>query len=196
MKRFQGRRHIFANGVVMLGLVLMLTGCSGSLLDFNLFIVGEQTSLEKQVLGTYSSLGEDLLVYSSVRGVDEEGNLRLPPETTESERTAFEAMRNREYNRDDIELILRTGVAGETNDGKLVPREGNLSATGLSRETIVRIFEEENNDRETILNRLMQTADGGTENAEEISWIFATLNHDLAPEGSWIQRRDGSWSRK
>ncbi|MDK2971986.1 MAG: hypothetical protein PWP23_1741 [Candidatus Sumerlaeota bacterium] len=175
---------------------LILTGC-GSLFNLQLFITGEQTSLEKQVLGSYSALGEDLMLYGSVRGVDEEGSLVPPPATTDSMRAAFNAMRNREYNRDDVERLLVTGHAGEGNEGLLVPLEGGAPLTGLDPGFVMRIIEEENRDREAIITRLQETI-GQTQDAErgEIARIFADLNQDAAPAGASVQERDGKWTRK
>lgn len=172
------------------------TGCTGNLFGLNLFIVGEQTSLEKQVLGTYSALGEDLLVYSSVRGVDPNGRIAPRPETTESQRAAFAAMRNREYNRDDIDRMLASKVAGESNTGTLVRRDGSAAAIGFSDADIDRLIGEENTDRDAVLKRLMETS--GTTDAQraEVAWIFARLNQDSAPANTWVQRRDGTWSVK
>lgn len=196
------------NGTMMyrmsrvIGLTLLLvaglfsSGCTGRLFDFNLFIVGEQTSLERQVLGNYSALGENLLIYSSVRGVDEEGNLRPPPPSTPSQRAAFDAMRNREYNRDDVELLLRTSYAGERNDGLIEVRDSSIPIARLSEDQIREVIEEENADRSVILGRLIETSPAAAGQEDEVRWIFARLNQDAAPAGAWIQDREGRWRLK
>lgn len=183
---------------VLLVAMLLTAGC-GRLFDVNLFFVGEQTSLERQVLGTYSALGEDLLVYSSVRGVDPQGNLRPAPETTESQRAAFAAMRNREYNRDDIERLLAAGFVGEGNRGMLIVQaaDGSDSLQSLTADQVTQLVTEENTDRQNILARLVETSPGVTdEQLPQVFWIFATLNQDAAPQGSWVQDRQGNWRRK
>jgi len=174
---------------------LVLTGC-GRLFDVNLFVVGEQTALERQVLGTYSELGENLLVYSSVRGVNEEGDLVAPPPATESQQAAYQAMRNRDYNRDDVNLMLEEGVAGEGNEGLLVIRQENFTLPEISRQEALTILEEENADRETLIERLRRTSGVPEDQADQIARIFAGLNRDAAPEGSWIQTPEGEWVRK
>jgi len=184
----------FASIVVVL---LAASGCGGRLFDVNLFILGEQTTLEKQVLGSYEALGEDLLLYGSVRGVEPDGSLRTPPPATDSQRAALEAMRNREYNRDDIEALLTGGVVGEGADGLLAWRDGVRGAGILGAEEARRIVEEENADRETLVDRLMATTPGvGPTQEADVRWIFARLNQDDAPEGAWIADRDGTWRRK
>jgi len=182
--------------LTLLGMSLGSAGCIGRLFDFNLFIVGEQTALERQVLGNYAALGENLMIYSSVRGVDEEGNLRPPPPATESQQRAFDAMRNREYNRDDVLRLLRLSVIGERNDGLVEVRDGSITVPALSSDQIRTIIAEENADRQVLIDRLITTTPGGEEDQDEVRWIFARLNHDLAPSGAWLQDRAGRWSRK
>ena len=174
---------------------LATAGCGG--INVNLFVVGEQTSLEKQVLGSYAALGEDILLYSSVRAVDEEGNLKPPPEMTESQRAAVQAMRNREYNRDDITRLLANGVVGETNDGMLERRDLSVEIAGLDQSEREQVITEENNDRRALVERLLETSNVDTdEDRAEVRWLFATLNQDRAPDGAWIQTRGGGWTRK
>jgi len=178
---------------------LLAAGCIGSLFNVNLNVVGEQTALEKQVLGTYRSLGEDLMIYSSVRGVDTNGTLKVPPPATDSQRAACAAMRNRQFNRDDIESVLSAGVVAEGNDGFLSLRKeaGTASVSGLSRDQVVKLVEEENGDRRVIIERLAATTPNLTaEQRARIGWIFAGLNQETAPGGAWIQDKDGAWRRK
>ncbi len=190
-------RHT-ATITLLMAVILVSTGC-GRLFDVNLFFVGEQTSLERQVLGTYSALGEDLLVYSSVRGVDPQGNLQPAPPTTESQRDAFAAMRNRDYNRDDIERLLAAGFIGEGNRGMLIvqtPDDPDAMAS-LTADQVTELVTEENTDRQVILARLVDTSPGVTdEQLPQVFWIFATLNQDAAPAGSWVEDQAGRWRRK
>lgn len=184
-------------GVLMLAIAAIGAGCGGPFFGVNLFVVGEQTSLEKQVLGTYSALGEDLLVYSSVRAVAPDGSLATPAPATDSQQAAFQAMRNREYNRDDIERMLRLGVVGEENTGLLGERDFTIPVPNLETADVRRLVDEENADRRAILERLGATAlTPGEDRRAEVAWIFARLNQDAAPVGAWIQDRTGNWGRK
>ena len=179
--------------------ILVAAGCAGPLANVNLNVVGEQTALEKQVLGTYKSLGEDLMIYSSVRGVDETGALKVPPKATDSQRAACQAMRNREYNRDDIVKMLASGIAGEGNDGFLVIR-GEVKADaieGLTADQVGKLVEEENANRRTILDRLVETTpDLGKDQRVQVGRIFAGLNQETAPAGAWLQNDNGTWRKK
>lgn len=183
--------------IAMAAAAMALAGCGRSLFDLNVFIVGEQTSLEKQVLGTYGALGEDLLLYSSVRGVDEDGALKVPPPATESQQAAFAAMRDREYNRDDIHALLEAGVVGEAKTGLLEWRDRNAALPeGLTTEQADQVVAEENRDRGVVLGRLMATVPGIDDaRRREVEQIFAGLNIEQAPTGSWVQGEDGTWSR-
>ncbi|MEI6970938.1 MAG: DUF1318 domain-containing protein [bacterium] len=185
--------------VALLAVSLSSAGCISSLFNVNLNVVGEQTALEKQVLGTYKSLGEDLMVYSSVRGVDESGSLKTPPASTDSQRAACTAMRNRDYNRDDVQRILAAGIAGEGKDGQLIARKeaGSETVEGLTREQVIKLVEEENGDRRVVVERLATTTPNLTsEQRAQVGSIFAQLNHEIAPAGTWLQNQDGSWRRK
>lgn len=183
--------------ILLLSLVaLFLQGC-GPLLNLNIKVIGEQTSLENQVLGNYADLGNELLSYSSVRGVDPSGDLNPPPETTESQRLVFAALQNRRYNSDDLILLLRSKILGEGADGFVVQRSQDLKAVSLTQDQVDQLITEENADRNVLLERLQKTIFSEAENQEqEIRWIFATINQDAAPTGTPVQSRDGKWSTK
>jgi len=179
--------------------LLVASGCRTSLVNVDLSVVGEKTALERQVLGTYHALGEDLLIYGSVRGVDEDGALKLAPPATASQQAAFAAMRDREYNRDDVERILRAGVAGEANTGMLIVRDaarlGDIDR--LSREQVQALIGEENESRRAILARLVETTpELADSDRSEVVRIFAELNRDTAPKGAWVQNSQGAWEQR
>ncbi|CAN5382616.1 hypothetical protein BH09SUM1_BH09SUM1_03240 [soil metagenome] len=176
---------------------MQLSGCLGKLFGINLTVVGEKTALEKQVLGTYQEIGRDLASYASVRGVNEDGTLKPSPEVTDSQRAVLQALNDRQYNRDDLQTMLRAGVLGEANTGLVVilrdPAPGDEIPPKLAQE----VFTEENADRATVLGRLMQTTPGVTEkDRAQVEWIFTTLNEDLAPAGSRVQDQSGAWRTK
>lgn len=182
--------------ICALAIALAATAGCGSLFDVNLFVVGEQTALEKQVLGTYSALGEDLLVYSSVRGVEPDGSLKTPPPATESQRAALAAMRDREYNRDDIDALLAAGVVGEGIDGMLAPRPEPHGPVAIPAEEAARAIAEENAARAVVLGRLTETSGVASADSAAVAAIFAGINRDAAPRNAWVQRAGGDWVRK
>ncbi|MDX2177003.1 MAG: hypothetical protein SF028_11100 [Candidatus Sumerlaeia bacterium] len=176
---------------------LAASGC-GRLLDINLFVVGEQTALERQVLGAYGELDRSLLAYSSVRGVQPDGSLRPPPPMSESQRTVQQAMQNRQYNRDDLDLLLAYKLVAERNDGLIEATVQPFpDVERITSELVARILEEENADRAAIMARLLATVPGLRPGDEaDVRWVFASLNQGIAPEGSLLQRRDGEWTTK
>jgi hypothetical protein len=47
------------------------------------------------------------------------------------------------------------------------------------------------------MDRLLRTVPGLTPaGTDDVRWVFASINHDLAPIGAQIQRRDGTWLSK
>lgn len=187
-------RRIAAPLAALAAALLTLTGC-GPLVGVNVFVVGERTSLEKQVLGTYKSLNADFESYGSVRGVDPDGALRQPPPVTDSKSAAIHALQNRAYNRDDIEDFLRKGFVGEGNRGILILQDATLAREEADRQAFIRaLVAEENKDRETLMQRLIDTTPGiAPEDADRVRALYASLNRDQAPAGSLTQGEDGSW---
>ncbi len=181
---------------LILFLAMGLSSCRGGLL--NVFVVPEQTVLENQVIGTYEDLGRELTVYASVRAIQPDGSLTPAPPTTPSRQAALDAMRNRLYNEDDVQFLLRNDVVGEGRFGLLTRRVTELSPVGtLTPDAIQLIIEEENNDRMVLIQRLIRTTPGvSEEDRPEVEWIFATLNQDAAPSGAWIEDQQGQWRRK
>lgn len=187
-------RRVF-QGAVFLGAALLLGGCGGRLFGVNLAIVGERTALERQVIGTYAELGTELEAYASVRAVDTDGTLNPRPATTPSQTAALRALQNRQYNRDDLDELLRAGVVGEGHDGRVVALVAPIPPVSrITPELIARVVAEENQDRTVILTRLMETTPGiRPEDEPEVVRIFAALNQELAPAGSLVEPREGQW---
>lgn len=179
-------------------LAIATTGCSGNWLGINLFIVGEKTALETQVLGTYAEIGRDLSSYASVRGVSTDGTLKVPPERTSSQADVLRAFDNRRYNRDDLDALLLSGAIGEGSDAMISTIDAaKATQANITQPLMEQIVREENENRETILARLMKTTPGVTaEQKPDVAWILARLNQDLAPVGSQVQSREGNWTAK
>lgn len=174
----------------------LAAGCGG-LLNVNVMVVDQQTALERQVLGTYEQLGEDLALFASVRAVEPDGTLAAPPEVTDSQAAALAALNNRRYNRDDLDALLRSGAVGEGNQGLLLVRDANILEAALPNGLGPRVLEEENADRRVLLRRLVETTPGATPaDAPRIAAIFARLNRDLAPEGAPVQDEEGQWQTR
>lgn len=181
----------------LLAATLALAGC-GSFLSVNVFVVGERTSLEKQVLGNYRALSADFESFGSVRGIDEFGRVKKPPEITDSKQASIQAMQDRAYNKDDVTAFLTEGLVGEDNQGRLTIFDDARAAIAPQRQSFVRtVVDEENKDREILIRRLMETTpDVTAEDEGRVRALFASLNRDTAPTGARIQNEDGTWAVK
>src|SRR3954470_5703370 len=112
----------FAIGMLLLG----SQGCFhklSSLVDVNVQVVDEKTLLERQILGQYQGLEKDLILSASVRSIDTQGRLNPLPDYPPGQRRALEALRIREFYRDDVDALKKEGAIGEANNGFLTRRE-------------------------------------------------------------------------
>ena len=175
-----------------------ITGCSEKLVDVNVTIVDQKTALENQILGSYEELGNEVLLLASVRSVDEEGKLKPVIEVPKGKRKALRAMQRQEFNRDDIQGFKNTACAGEGNDGLLKYFENERTLRdSYYKKFVVAILKEENDDRMTILQRIVATNENFLEkDLPKVQKISASLNRDNAQAGQKIQSDDGVWSTK
>jgi len=178
--------------------LILGTGCGGSLLGINVFVVDQKTALERQVLGSYEAIGADLASFASVRGVNPDGTMKPERKMTDNQRAVLMAMNNRRYNRDDLDTLLAAGVVGETRNGLLERRNAETPVPpNVDPRVADAVIAEENADRRIIVDRLVETTPGVKPGQRgEVEFIFARLNQDLAPVGSPIQDASGAWSRK
>src|SRR6185369_6991194 len=110
--------HTKRSAWFMLSLFL-LGGCTLAKVDVN--VVSERTSLENQVLGTYNSLSEDLLLVASVRGVSPTGTIEAPPRRSPEQQDATRALETIAFHADDLDAFMRLGWAGENREGLITP---------------------------------------------------------------------------
>lgn len=171
---------------VGLALLALLAGCSIQAPEIK--VTGERSLLERQILGAYQGLTEDLWMLTSLRGPD---SLALAGERDR----LLEALRRRRFNRDDRLRLLAEGRLGEGSDGRLVAREGDPPPPGDELLRLrERLLEQENADRETLLARL--EALHPDSDLADLQRVFAGIQADESPAGAWVQAEDGSWSRK
>jgi uncharacterized protein YdbL (DUF1318 family) len=183
-----------------LSVVLMFLSVAGckNLAQIDVSIIDERTQLENQVLGAYEDISEDLVLIASVRGVDEEGEVRVPPPQSTGKKRALMAMQNREFNRDDIESFKKKGVVGENNEGFLtILDEAQLKADPKFGEFVRAKLIEENRDRLILMERVIEMTPGLSENdLAEVKKIMARRNRDNASAGERYQGTNGQWVSK
>jgi hypothetical protein len=158
-------------------------------------LTGEKTSLEKEILGTYSLMREDTWMAASTRApAPAPERAAMSPE----KRRSLEALQEQAFNKDDVEEFMRKGWIGESNDGRLVLR----TAVGADfkpedKSFVEEILSEENNDRAVILDRVVELNDALKRAVpRDVSAVFAKMYQDNSPDGTWTQKPDGAWSRK
>lgn len=186
-----------------LSLSLFFSGCTLAKLDVN--VVSERTSLENQVLGTYNSLNEDMLLVASVRGVSPTGKIDAPPHRTPEQVDATRALETVAFHADDIETFKRFGWVGENQEGLLTPfareipkgisKELQAFAANYSEAEFQQVVKEVNAARETLMMRVVQTNENFTaKDLPAIRKVFAKMNRQNSAPGSKVQEPDGRWS--
>ena len=178
--------------------VIVLAGCAQKLVDVNVTIVDQKTALENQILGSYEELDNEVLLLASVRSVDEEGKLKPTTEIPKGKLQALRALQRQEFNRDDIQEFKKTLVAGEGNDGFLKFFENARTQSDAQFKNFTEtIIAEENEDRLTVLQRIVATNENFTQqDLPKVQKISASLNRDNAKPGEKIQLENGDWSTR
>ena len=188
---------------VLAGLAFLATfqtGCLGKLsglVDVNVTVVDEKTLLERQILGAYENLEKDLVMVASVRSVDTEGRLVPLPDFPPGQRKALEALRVREFYRDDVESLKNEGVIGEGKDGYLAVLPTAPKVDAKRKALLDNVLAQENQARKSLVDRIVETNETLTANDRgKVEKVFAQMNRDAAKDGEWVQSEDGNWSKK
>lgn len=187
---------------VLLSLVLSVSGCTLAKVDVN--VVSERTSLENQVLGTYNSLNQDMLLVASVRGVSPSGKIDTPPRHTPEQLDATRALETIAFHADDVETFKKFGWIGENNEGLLTPftreppkvasEELKLFAANYGDAEFQQVVKEVNQSRETLMMRVVQTNENFTsKDLPAIRAVFAKINRQNSAPGAKVQETDGQW---
>jgi hypothetical protein len=110
----------------------------------------------------------------------------------------LEAVRNRMFNKDDVEEFKTDGVVGEALTGLLEIRPAKrYEQDELYRQRVDTVVGEENRDRQVIMVRIVELeTDLDTRESGEIAEVFARLNQEGSPKGTWIELSEGQWERK
>jgi uncharacterized protein YdbL (DUF1318 family) len=188
---------------VLFSLFFFFSGCTLAKVDVN--VVSERTSLENQVLGTYNSLSEDMLLVASVRGVSPTGKIETPPGHTPEQVDATRAMETIAFHADDVERFKALAWVGENQEGLLtafsreIPKEASaelkLFAANYGEAEFQQVVKEVNRSREILMMRVVQTNENFTsKDLPAIRKVFAKLNRQNSAPGSKVQEPDGRWS--
>ncbi len=190
------------SGIVALGLAIVVSGCTLAKVDVN--VVSERTALENQVLGTYNSLSEDMLLVASVRGVSPTGTIDAPPRHSPEQLDGTKALETIAFHADDVDVFKRFGWVGENLDGLLTafPREtAKISsedqkaiAAQYNDAEFQQVIKEVNQARDLLMLRVVQTNENFTiKDLPAIRTVFARINRQNSAPGAKVQDSDGRW---
>ncbi|MDZ4186307.1 MAG: hypothetical protein U1D97_15190 [Desulfuromonadales bacterium] len=192
---------MISNRLIFALVLLPLCACTLAKVDVN--VVSERTSLENQVLGTYNTINDDLLLVASVRGISPTGRITPAPQRTPEQETAVRALETVSFHADDIEAFKRLGWVGEGSDGLLAPFPRIQPKGGSSDQTFAatysdgefsEVLEQVNKARDVLMLRVIQTNENFTvQDLPEIRRVFAKINQQNSPPGSKVQKADGTW---
>lgn len=184
--------------LLILSIFIIVAGCTARP-EVNVTLVDTRTALENQVLGSYKELNREFVMIASVRSVDEKGMAedRLKGMSA-SQRDAMKAMQAREFNRDDVDDFKKSGCVGENNQGLLEILSCEKSKGDIKYGKLLNdVAKEENESRMVIMKRVIIMNEGLKEgDLLKIQKVFASMNHDAARPGEFVQKEDGGWARK
>ena len=193
-------RFRVVSAVAVGGLLLGSQGCFhklSSLVDVNVQVVDEKTLLERQILGQYQGLEKDLVLAASVRSIDTQGRLAPLPDYPPGQRKALEALRIREFYRDDVDALKKEGAIGEANNGFLVKKDDAPKLEAKRATLLVSVLDAENSARRALIDRILETNETLTQtDRPKVEKVFAQMNRDAAKDGEWVQAEDGAWTKK
>jgi uncharacterized protein YdbL (DUF1318 family) len=183
--------HIRFN-IVSAFFFLLILGCSIKAPEVR--VTGEKTALEREVIGTYHQMREDTWMIASTRSVAEDTTADVSPE----KKQVLEALREQEYNKDDIDEFKRKGYVGENNQSFLDIRPSeSLESDAETKKLVEEIVSEENRDREAIMGRVIELNESLKKAVrEEVLVIFARMHQENSPQGTWVQQPEGKWIKK
>jgi uncharacterized protein YdbL (DUF1318 family) len=172
--------------------LFLISGCSIKAPEVRL--TGEKTALEREVIGTYHQMREDTWMIASTRTANEDTVAVVSRE----KRQVLEALREQEYNKDDIDEFKQKGYVGENKRGFLDIRPSEaLDSDANMKQLVQEIVSEENQDREIIMGRVIELNESLKKAVREnVLVIFARMNQENSLPGTWIQQPDGEWNKK
>ena len=178
-------------------IVFLFFSCS-TIVPPKMFITGEKTVIESQVVGDYKEIEKDAWAISSVpTHVQKERSKRS---SAVGDAELFKAMKIREYNADVIMYYKNERVIGEAKNGLLEYRRSRtIEEESDIKRIVMTIIEDENRARMTIFKRTLILGGKPSPTPYDIQVFgekFAEEQRDAAQAGDWIQNNSGSWFKK
>ncbi|MBN2857389.1 MAG: DUF1318 domain-containing protein [Candidatus Delongbacteria bacterium] len=175
--------------LALLILFLIISSCTVKIPDIK--ITGEKTALENQVMGEYAKVKEDAWMIASERGA---GEIKI----TADRKDIVEAVRDREFYKDDVNEMKIKGIIGENQQGliELVDIEKMDKLDPVFRNTVMLVLENENKARSLIMQRIIETDVKFNSNPEVVYESFFNMNLSESPNGTHFRNNKGDWSKK
>lgn len=170
--------------------VLVLLSCTIKIPDIK--ITGEKTALENQILGEYNKVKEDAWMMASERG---SGKVEIPKDKKE----IIEAIRNRDFNKDDVDEFKINGLIGEKPNGLIGIADSSalLKLKENDKRLLDKVFAEENRDRSIIIKRITEVnTDFQAAGKGEVEKAFYSMNLEESPKGTYYLNPKGIWEKK
>ncbi len=177
---------------VVAAVVLATAGCiraAGS--------VAEPTALERQLLGAYRKLDEELVWVSSVRGPG-----GAAPELGDLEEQALRKRLLQRFNEDDLRALKSQGCVGEAQNAEVRAADCDDVRDSAWASVRRRVIAEENEARDVIIRwaasevarqRGDPVASAAVE--AEVRSAYAALLRDAAEPDDLLEGPDGRWVR-
>jgi hypothetical protein len=194
------RKFIIATAALAAG--LLTAGCSStpsclSIVPPDVYLTGEKTVIERQIVGDYMELEKDAWTVSSVRTSaakkNTSGRMSGDPEL-------FKYIKVREFHYDKIKEYKGEGALGEANTGYIQYMEiKKYESSPAEKKILLTVIEEENRARREIFNRSVFISKGSEPakgDLEQFGKAFAEEQRGLASKDEWIQETSGKWGRK
>jgi hypothetical protein len=175
--------------ILLLILIVSITSCTVKIPDIR--ITGEKTALENQVLGEYSKIKEDAWMVASERG---DGQIKI----TADRKEVVEAVRDREFLKDDINELKLKGYIGEVSSGVLEIVDDNdiSNLKNKEKDLIILLLNKENTARKLIMQRIVETDAKFKDSPKEVYQAFFVMNLEDSPEKTFYKNKKDKWVKK
>ncbi len=188
-------------------ILLLLTSCGKSI---NCCIIklppltftSERTSLEKQILGTYKEIRDDVWIVSSAQTVE---GLKISS-TTNTNRAqelnidfkVIKALETIEYDKEKVISYKTNLLIGENNEGFLSYRENSIIEKNPEmKKKLLEILSEVNDARLVLMLEVINRNPNFTlDDLPSVKQTFRELNQQETRPGEWIQLKNNEWIKK
>lgn len=186
--------------IVVTMIVMMLAFSNCTIKPPEVIITSEKTALENQLLGSTAKITDDPISTAAVWSAAVRYDQR-PYDLSDTSVTSDEAARRRlilaqirrQTMQEYISQLKKSGYIGERQDGFLKV----MSDTVSQYDAVTRVVTAENEDRTIIMEFYGRSQGMATDkDLTSIKMNFAEIMARISPTGTWVEDRQGGWTRK